>query len=89
MVGWAAGGLSFLCFAIGALVPLIPFLLGFDSLVAGLASGGVGLLVAGAVAARFTTRPWWLGGLRQLGFGAIAAVATYLVGTLIGVGASG
>ncbi|MGH3937044.1 MAG: VIT1/CCC1 transporter family protein [Pseudonocardiaceae bacterium] len=86
---WVAGGLSFLCFAVGALVPLIPFLLGFDSLVAGLAAGGVGLLVAGAVTARFTTRPWWLGGLRQLGFGTIAAVATYLVGALIGVGVSG
>ncbi|MGH3913201.1 MAG: VIT1/CCC1 transporter family protein [Pseudonocardiaceae bacterium] len=86
---WVAGGSSFLCFAIGALVPLIPFLLGFDSLIAALAAGGVGLAVAGAVAARFTTRPWWLGGLRQLGFGVLAAVATYLVGTLIGVGAAG
>ncbi|MGH4024493.1 MAG: VIT1/CCC1 transporter family protein [Pseudonocardiaceae bacterium] len=86
---WVAGASSFLCFAVGALLPLIPFLLGFDSLAAGLATGGAGLFVAGAVAARFTTRPWWLGGLRQLGFGAIAAVATYLVGTLIGVGVAG
>ncbi|MFN2494733.1 MAG: VIT1/CCC1 transporter family protein [Pseudonocardiaceae bacterium] len=86
---WMAGGSSFLCFAVGALIPLIPFLLGFDSLVAGLAIGGVGLFVAGAVAARFTTRPWWLGGLRQLGFGAIATTATYLVGMLIGVGVTG
>jgi len=30
--------------------------------------------------------PWWLSGLRQLGFGAIAAGATYVVGTLLGVG---
>jgi VIT1/CCC1 family predicted Fe2+/Mn2+ transporter len=83
---WVAGGSSFLCFAVGALVPLIPYLLGFDSLAAGLAAGAVGLLVAGALASRFTTRPWWLGGLRQVGFGAIAAAATYLVGALIGVG---
>lgn len=82
---WVAGGSSFLCFAVGALVPLIPYLLGFDSLAAGLAAGAVGLFVAGALASRFTTRSWWLGGLRQVGFGAIAAVATYLVGTLIGV----
>ena len=47
--------------------------------------GGLGLFVAGAVTSRFTTRPWWLGGLRQLAFGAIAAGATYLVGSLIGV----
>lgn len=86
---WLAGGLSFLCFAVGALIPLLPFLLGLDALVAGLAAGGVGLFVAGAVAARFTTRAWWLAGLRQLCFGAIAAGATYLVGMLIGVGVSG
>jgi VIT1/CCC1 family predicted Fe2+/Mn2+ transporter len=84
---WAAGS-SFLCFAVGALVPLIPFLLGFDSLLAGLATGGAGLFVAGALAANFTTRSWWLGGLRQVWFGVIAAVATYLVGSLIGVGLS-
>jgi VIT1/CCC1 family predicted Fe2+/Mn2+ transporter len=83
-----AGASSFLCFAIGALVPLLPFLLGFTSLPLGMGAGAVGLVVAGALAARFTTRPWWLGGLRQLGFGAIAAVATYLVGTLIGVSVS-
>jgi vacuolar iron transporter family protein len=82
---WVAGGSSFLCFAVGALVPLIPYLLGFDSLVTGLAAGAAGLLLAGGLASRFTTRPWWLGGLRQVGFGAIAAVATYLVGALIGV----
>ncbi len=84
---WLAGGSSFLCFAIGALIPLIPYLLGFASLLTGLAAGAAGLFVAGALSARFTTRSWWLGGLRQVGFGAIAAVATYLVGALIGVGA--
>ena len=85
---WIAGASSFLCFAIGALVPLLPFLLGFTSLLLGMGAGAIGLVVAGALAARFTTRPWWLGGLRQLGFGAIAAVATYLVGTLIGMSVS-
>ena len=85
---WVAGGSSFLCFAIGALIPLIPYLLGFDSLAAGLGAGAVGLFVAGALASRFTTRSWWWGGLRQGGFGAIAAVATYLVGALIGVSMS-
>jgi len=85
---WVAGGSSFLCFAVGALMPLLPFVLGFGSLLLGLGFGTVGLFVAGAVAARFTTRPWWLGGLRQVGFGAIAAVATFLVGWLIGVGVS-
>ncbi len=84
---WVAAGSSFLCFAIGALVPLIPYLLGFPVLIVGLAVGAAGLFLAGALAARFTTRSWWLSGVRQVGFGAIAAVATYLVGALIGVGA--
>jgi VIT1/CCC1 family predicted Fe2+/Mn2+ transporter len=84
---WVAAGSSFLCFAIGALVPLIPYLLGFASLITGLAAGAGGLFLAGALAARFTTRSWWYSGLRQVGFGVIAAVATYLVGALIGVGA--
>jgi VIT1/CCC1 family predicted Fe2+/Mn2+ transporter len=76
---------SFVMFAIGAVVPLIPYLLGFDSLVAGLALGGIGLLVAGAVASLFTATTWWWGAVRQLLFGALAAGATYVVGSLLGV----
>jgi vacuolar iron transporter family protein len=77
---------SFLMFAIGAVVPLIPYLLGFGSLMAGLTVGGVGLLVAGAVASMFTQTTWWWGAVRQLLFGALAAGATYGVGSLLGVG---
>ncbi|MET7469462.1 VIT1/CCC1 transporter family protein [Micromonospora sp. NPDC005686] len=83
---WAAAISSFVCFSVGALVPLLPYLLGFTSLWLALAVGGVGLFVAGAVVARFTYRPWWTSGLRQLLLGALAAGATYLIGTLIGVG---
>lgn len=76
---------SFVMFAFGAAIPLLPYLLGFDSLVAGLAAGGAGLLLAGAVASRFTTQSWWANALRQFIFGGVAAGATYLVGSLIGV----
>ena len=41
---WVAAGSSFVMFAIGAIVPLIPYLLGFESLWAGLICGGVGLI---------------------------------------------
>jgi VIT1/CCC1 family predicted Fe2+/Mn2+ transporter len=75
---------SFAMFAIGAIVPLIPYLLGFQSLWLGLLLGGVGLLVAGGVAARFTKKPLWFASLRQLLFGAIAIGATYFVGHLVG-----
>ncbi|MFZ0833596.1 MAG: VIT1/CCC1 transporter family protein [Mycobacterium sp.] len=75
---------SFILFVIGAVIPLIPYLLGFASLPAGLACGGIGLMIAGAVAARYTGKPaWWASG-RQLAFGAIAIGATYVVGLLIG-----
>lgn len=76
---------SFLCFAIGGFVPLVSFLLGSSSLLLALGIGAAGLFVAGALVARFTTRTWWVSGLRQLMFGAIAAAATYGVGSLIGV----
>src|ERR1700738_941959 len=75
---------SFVLFAIGAIIPLIPYLLGFPSLAAGLGCGGVGLLVAGAVAARYTGKPVWWASARQLTFGAVAIAATYVVGLLIG-----
>jgi VIT1/CCC1 family predicted Fe2+/Mn2+ transporter len=83
---WTAAISSFLCFAVGALVPLLPFLLGAPHLWLALLCGGVGLVVAGALSARFTPRPWWSAGLRQLVFGAVAAGATYLIGAAIGAG---
>lgn len=82
---WTAAISSFLCFAVGGVIPLLSFLFGSSSLLLGLGIGAAGLFVAGALTSRFTTRTWWGGGLRQLMFGAIAAGATYLVGSLIGV----
>jgi VIT1/CCC1 family predicted Fe2+/Mn2+ transporter len=74
---------SFAMFAIGAVIPLIPYLLGYGSLAAGLACGAVGLLIAGGLTARFTRKPvWWAAG-RQLAFGAVAVAATYLLGLLV------
>ncbi len=80
---WVAAISSFAMFAIGAIVPLIPYLLGFESLWVGLTCGGVGLAIAGAVAAKFTIRPMWWASLRQVLFGGIAIGATYLAGTLV------
>lgn len=74
---------SFAMFAIGALIPLFPYLLGYGSLTAGLLCGAVGLLAAGGLTAPFTRRPVWWAALRQLLFGAVAVAATYLVGLLV------
>jgi VIT1/CCC1 family predicted Fe2+/Mn2+ transporter len=81
---YVAAGSSFIMFAIGAIVPLIPYLLGFRSLWLGMLFGGVGLLIAGGVAARFTKKPVWWASLRQLLFGTVAIAATYVVGHLVG-----
>jgi vacuolar iron transporter family protein len=86
---WVAAISSFVCFSVGALVPLLPYLLGAPVLWAALAAGGVGLFAAGAVVARFTNRPWWRSGLRQLVLGAAAGGVTYLIGRMIGGGAVG
>lgn len=76
---------SFVTFSAGAIIPLIPYLLGFTSLVAGLLAGAAGLLAAGAIASLFTVQPWWRNAIRQLLFGTLAAGATYAVGLMIGV----
>ncbi|MET8310497.1 VIT1/CCC1 transporter family protein [Micromonospora sp. NPDC005173] len=82
---WTAAISSFLFFSVGALIPLLTYLLGATELWLALAVGGLGLFAAGAAVARFTNRPWWTSGLRQLLLGAAAAAATYLIGALIGV----
>ena len=84
-----AAVLSFFCFAAGAILPLLPFLFGLPSLLAGIGVGAAGLFATGALVTRFTPHSWWFGGFRQLLFGAIAAGATYLVGLLIGVTVGG
>ena len=85
---WVAAVSSFLTFGTGALVPLLPYLFGISLLWVALLCGGIGLLVAGALSSRFTPRPWWYAGGRQLLFGAVAAGITYGIGAAIGVGVS-
>ena len=50
---------SLLTFSLGALLPLLPYLLGFPLLWAALVCGGIGLILAGALSSVFTPRPWW------------------------------
>jgi VIT1/CCC1 family predicted Fe2+/Mn2+ transporter len=85
---WVAAFSSLLTFSVGAVFPLIPYLFGASMLWLALVCGGIGLVLAGAVSSRFTPRPWWYAGLRQLLFGAAAAGITYLIGLAIGVTAT-
>jgi VIT1/CCC1 family predicted Fe2+/Mn2+ transporter len=79
-----AAASSFLSFAVGALVPLLPYLLGSTSLLPAVVLTLVTLFVCGAVVAKVTVRPWWYGGVRQALLGGVAAAVTYAFGLLIG-----
>ncbi|WP_052851767.1 VIT1/CCC1 transporter family protein [Streptomyces avicenniae] len=75
---------SFGAFAVGAVLPVLPYLLGAASLWPAVALALLGLFLCGAVVARLTARPWWFSGLRQLALGAAAAGITYALGALFG-----
>src|SRR5262252_5389216 len=79
-----AAGASLATFAVGALIPLLPYLLGFDSLWVALALSAVAAFVGGGLVARLTDRPFLRGAMRQLVLGAFAAGLTYLIGHLVG-----
>ncbi|MFC6598392.1 VIT1/CCC1 transporter family protein [Kitasatospora paranensis] len=79
-----AAASSFGCFAIGALLPLLPYLLGATALWPALLLAAAGLFLCGAVVARVTARSWWFSGVRQLLLGGAAAGVTFLLGRLIG-----
>jgi vacuolar iron transporter family protein len=79
---------SFLTFAIGAFVPLAPFLSGSSTSTAVLASvalAGLAALSVGFVLAHFTGRSRLYSSARSLAICAAAGGVTYLVGSLIGV----
>ncbi|MBI3748708.1 MAG: VIT1/CCC1 transporter family protein [Chloroflexi bacterium] len=87
---WGAAGGSFVAFAIGAVVPVIPYVLGSGT-VALLVSLGLSLVAlfgVGAAVSLLTGRGLVFSGVRQLGIGLAAAIVTYLIGSLIGVTAA-
>ena len=83
---WTAAGSSFGAFTVGAGIPLLPFLLGADSLLVTLVLALVSLFVAGVFVSRFTNRTALYSGARQLVLGGVATAVTYAVGSAVGVG---
>ncbi|MFJ9036379.1 VIT1/CCC1 transporter family protein [Streptomyces sp. NPDC102406] len=75
---------SFGSFALGALLPVLPYLLGASALWPAVVLALIGLFACGAVVAKVTARSWWFSGLRQLALGGAAAGVTYLLGSLFG-----
>ena len=84
---WGAASSSFVAFALGAVIPLAPFLLGsgtaatLGSVTLALAS----LFVVGALVSLLTGRGLLYSGIRQAAIGGGAALVTYTVGTIIGI----
>lgn len=77
---------SFLAFAAGAVIPLVPYLLGATSLIPALVLSVVSLFAVGVLVSRLTVRSWFFSGTRQLALGGIAAAVTWAVGSLVGAG---
>ena len=75
---------SFMAFAAGATVPLVPYLMGSTNIVYSMIISLIGLFGAGALVSLVTTRTWWYSGTRQLLIGSGAAAITWFLGTTIG-----
>jgi VIT1/CCC1 family predicted Fe2+/Mn2+ transporter len=85
---WGAATSSFLMFAIGAVVPLVPFLFGSGTaaVVAAISASAIALSSVGAAMSIFTGRPPVWSGARMLAVGLAAAAITYGAGRLLNVG---
>jgi|SRR5579872_1453342 len=81
---YVAAAASLASFAVGALIPLLPYLIGIHQLWVALGLGAIAAVAGGGTVARLTDRSFWRGAIRQLLLGAAAAGITYLIG--LGVG---
>jgi VIT1/CCC1 family predicted Fe2+/Mn2+ transporter len=83
-----AAAASFVTFALGAFIPLLPWLLtsGTLAIVLSVVLGALASLVVGIVLARFTERRVLVSAVRQLGVTAVAAAITFGVGRAMGSG---
>jgi VIT1/CCC1 family predicted Fe2+/Mn2+ transporter len=84
---WAAASYSFLLFALGAVIPIIPYLVltGPAALWASVVLSGAALAFVGAGTALFTGRGVIFSASRQLLIGFLAAAVTFAAGRLAGV----
>ena len=78
---------SFVLFAIGAVIPVLPFIFtsGTVAILLSTVFSAIGLFVIGAGITLFTGKNVWTSGFRQVFFGLAAAAVTFGIGKLIGV----
>lgn len=88
---WIAAMTSFFLFAIGAIIPVIPFLFlqGTIALWTSLLLSGLALFLIGAGITLLTGRSVLFSGIRQVLFGLVAAGITFSTGRLLGVSLGG
>jgi vacuolar iron transporter family protein len=88
---YSAAASSFVLFAIGAIVPLIPYFItsGTAALVGAIGCAALGLFCIGALITLLTGRSAIFSGTRQLIFGLLAAGVTFFLGRLIGSAVGG
>jgi len=87
---WTAAISSFLLFASGAIVPVLPWIFGLQgatAVIVALVLVGVALLSTGAMVGILSGGPPLRRALRQLAIGFGAAAITYVLGLVFGVGA--
>ncbi len=79
---------SFLSFALGALLPLIPWLIGsgVGAVLASVVIGALTAFVVGLLLGQLTGRSRWRSALRQLVVAALAAAITFAIGRAVGLG---
>ena len=85
---WQAASASFTAFALGAFLPLLPWLVtaGSAAVVLSVVIGCVASLGVGALVGLLTSRSWVRAALRQLAVAAVAAAVTFGVGRAVGTG---
>jgi vacuolar iron transporter family protein len=83
-----AAAASLITFALGALIPLLPYLAGVTVLWPALALAAIAAFIGGGLVARITDRPFLRGALRQLVLAGVAAGLTYGIGSLVGAAVS-
>ena len=83
---WTAAFASFVLFSIGALIPVIPFLVsdGAGAIVASAGMSAFGLFALGGGITLLTGRSVWYSGGRQAFLGLAAAAITFGIGSLVG-----
>ncbi len=87
---WGAAGSSFAAFALGAIIPLVPFLLtsGTQAILISATLALVALFIVGALVSLLTGRSLLYSGLRQCFIGGGTALVTFIVGSVLGVAVS-